>query len=74
VAIDPEIFLGRDELEAEVEKLLHSVRTARPRPGFRAVRLPGESARVRAREVEASGYLEIDDELWNRVRNKTRPS
>ena len=67
VAIDPEIFVGRDELEAEVERLLQSVRTTRPRPGFGAVRLPGESARARARQVEASGYVEIDDELWKRV-------
>ena len=74
VAIDPEIFVGREQLEAEVDKLLQSVRTTRPRPGFGAVRLPGESARARARQVEASGYVEIDDELWKRVRDKIRPS
>jgi L-2-hydroxycarboxylate dehydrogenase (NAD+) len=74
VAIDPEIFVVRDQLEAEVDKLLQSVRTTRPRPGFGAVTLPGESARARARQVEVSGYVEIDDELWKRVRNKVRPS
>jgi L-2-hydroxycarboxylate dehydrogenase (NAD+) len=66
-AIDPEIFVGRDKFEADVDDLLQSVRTTRPRPGFGAVRLPGESAQARARQVEAQGYVEIDDELWNRV-------
>ena len=69
-AIDPEMFVGRDEFEAEVDALLQSVRTTRPRPGFGAVGLPGEAARARARQVEAQGYVEIEDELWKRVQNQ----
>lgn len=70
VAVDPEIFVGRDQFEAEVDRLLQRVRTTRPRPGFGAVRLPGESARARARQVEVSGYIVIDDQLWTSVLNK----
>lgn len=70
MAIDPAILVGRGQLEAEVDKLVQSVRTTRPRPGFAAVRLPGQSTQARARQVEASGHVEIDDELWTRVRNR----
>jgi LDH2 family malate/lactate/ureidoglycolate dehydrogenase len=73
-AIDPEILVGRDKFEAEVDTLLESVRTTRPRPGFGAVRLPGESARARAGQVEARGYVEIEDELWKRVQNEAGSS
>jgi L-2-hydroxycarboxylate dehydrogenase (NAD+) len=73
-AIDPEIFVGRDEFEAEVDNLLQRVRATRPRPGFGAVTLPGESARTRARQVEARGYVEIEDELWKRVHNEAGSS
>jgi L-2-hydroxycarboxylate dehydrogenase (NAD+) len=74
VAIDPAILGGRDEVEAEVDQLVQSVRTTRPRPGFAAVKLPGESARARARHIDESGHLEIDDELWERVGDRISAS
>lgn len=67
VAIDPAILAGRDSFEAGLDALVRNVRATRPRPGSAAVRVPGDSGRARAREVAASGYLEIDDDLWERV-------
>jgi len=74
VAIDPAILVGRNDLEAGVDTLTRTVRATRPRPGSAAVRIPGESGRGRAREVEASGHLEIDDELWERVLSRVGAS
>jgi LDH2 family malate/lactate/ureidoglycolate dehydrogenase len=74
VAIDPAILAGREQFEAEVDTLVETVRATRPRPGFAAVTLPGDSARARARRVEASGHVEIDDELWKRVLERACPS
>jgi L-2-hydroxycarboxylate dehydrogenase (NAD+) len=74
IAIDPAILVGRDELEAGVDRLARSVRATRPRPGFATVDLPGQSRRARAQQVEISGSVEIDDDLWHRVRDKVRMS
>jgi L-2-hydroxycarboxylate dehydrogenase (NAD+) len=74
VAVDPAILVGRDELEAGVDRLVRSVRATRPRPGFATVDLPGDSRRARARQVEATGYVEIDDDLWHRVRDEVGPA
>jgi LDH2 family malate/lactate/ureidoglycolate dehydrogenase len=74
VAVDPAILASRSSLEAGVDVLLQNVRATRPRPGFAAVTIPGESARARARQVETSGHVEIDDELWQRVLGRVRAS
>jgi uncharacterized oxidoreductase len=62
-AIDVEEFLPLEEFLDLVEELRGFVHSRTPRPGFGAVRLPGEGARRRAAEHLAAG-IEIDEEDW----------
>src|SRR5690606_33640826 len=50
VIVDPEVFGDRSRLQGEIEALIGYVKSARPRPGFDEVLVPGEPERRRRAE------------------------
>lgn len=64
LAINPGIFAGTDEYMARSREFLESVKSAKPIEG-QHVRLPGERGDERAAHAKATGFIEIDDGLWN---------
>ena len=53
--LDPAAFGGRDEYLRQMDWLADACRTATPRPGGPAVRLPGDNGMKRYREQSATG-------------------
>jgi LDH2 family malate/lactate/ureidoglycolate dehydrogenase len=62
VALDVTEFMPRVQFEEEVGNLATFMRSRKPQAGIDAVRLPGDGARARAKEREASG-IPIPDAL-----------
>jgi len=58
--IDPAAFAGPDYYYAEIQRFVAHMRSSRLRPGFSAIRLPGERAQQAAQEAEAQGVLVED--------------
>jgi len=61
--IDPDAFGGAEVYHREMARFLAHLRSSRLRPGFTAIRLPGERAQQAARRAEAEGVPVPDDTL-----------
>lgn len=59
--IDPAHFAGNDYYEREMKRFVDRVKSSRSRPGFGAVRLPGERGFAALAECRANG-IPLDDE------------
>src|SRR5690606_27562001 len=66
VIVDPEVFGERSRLQGEIEALIGYVKSARPRPGFEEVLVPGEPERRRRAERLAHG-IELDERTWAEI-------
>lgn len=67
IAIDPEIFLTSEEFKKNVTKIVEQVKTARKVDGVTEIFVPGERGNNFRREVEKTGEIEIEDNLWNEL-------
>ena len=69
VVIDPDAFGGHEHYYREMARFLDRLRASRLRPGFTAIRLPGERAQHAAQEAESEGVAVPDETLalLNRV-------
>lgn len=63
VVIDPDAFGGHEPYYREMARFLDHLRSSRLRPGFTAIRLPGERAQLAAHEAESEGVAVPDDTL-----------
>ena len=66
VIIDPDAFGDRHRLQGEIGALIAYVKSARPRPGFDEVLVPGEPERRRRAERLAHG-IEVDERTWAEI-------
>lgn len=63
LAVDPDMFVGKEELRKNVSAMIENIRATRPLPG-KEVMVPGERGDRRTKEAEASGEIEIEDNLF----------
>lgn len=68
LVIDPEMFVSRAALSAEVDRLVDSIKGARKAPGVDEIRVPGEGAR-RERERQRKQGIEIDPPVWAAIQD-----
>lgn len=68
LVIDPEMFVSRTALSAEVDRLVESIKGARKAPGVDEVRVPGDGAR-RERERQMEQGIEIDPPVWSAIQD-----
>ena len=68
LVIDPEKFVSRATLSAEVDRLVESIKGARKAPGVDEIRVPGEGAR-RERERQLKQGIEIDPPVWSAIQD-----
>jgi L-lactate dehydrogenase len=61
--IDPTAFGGAEAYRREMARFLAHLRSSRLRPGFTAIRLPGERAQQAAQQAETEGVLVRDHTL-----------
>ncbi len=74
LAIDPELLVGREEFKRQITALRESVKSCPTLPGIHEIFLPGEQSERRAAAALQSGFVEIDDRLFERFREKiSRP-
>ena len=66
VIVDPGVFGDRPRLLDEIGALIRYVKSARPRPGFDEVLVPGEPERRRRAERLAHG-IEVDERTWAEI-------
>jgi hydroxycarboxylate dehydrogenase B len=71
VIIDPDAFGDRRQLQGEISALIGYVKSARPRPGFDQVLVPGEPERRRRAERLAHG-IEVDERTWGEILGAAR--
>ena len=71
VIIDPAAFGGWRELCDEIAALIGYVKSARPRPGFDEVLVPGEPERRRRAERLQRG-IEVDERTWTEIQGAAR--
>ena len=53
--MDPEAFAGREYYDAEMNRFMAHVKSSRPRPGVKAIRVPGEQGYQSLREARIQG-------------------
>jgi uncharacterized oxidoreductase len=71
VIIDPDVFGDRRQLRDEIAALIAYVKSARPRPGFDEVLVPGEPERRRRVERLERG-VEVDERTWTEILGAAR--
>ena len=71
VIVDPGVFGDRRRLLDEIGALIGYVKSARPRPGFDEVLVPGEPERRRRAERLAHG-IEVDERTWAEILDAAR--
>ena len=58
--LDPQAFAGNEYYVKEIDRFISHLRSSRTRPGFDAIRLPGERALSALRDAERDG-IEVDE-------------
>jgi len=71
LAISVEHFMAADEFSAAADRMIETLRAARPAEGFENVRLHGEAALQTQRDFLANG-VEVRDEEWRRAEELAR--
>jgi ureidoglycolate dehydrogenase (NAD+) len=64
LAIDPGIFLDRDEFVARMDAQIDQVKSAACQPGTDEILVPGERGQRRRRQYLAQGTLPLGDVTW----------
>jgi LDH2 family malate/lactate/ureidoglycolate dehydrogenase len=64
LALDPEVFLPREEFLARMDAQIAQAKAAEPLPGVEEVLVPGERGQRRRRELLAGGTVPLGDVTW----------
>lgn len=73
IILNPALFGGLEYYRNEMERFLGHLKSARVRPGFKAIRLPGERGFDALAACRAKG-IPLDDEKMDLLRNLSRES
>jgi hydroxycarboxylate dehydrogenase B len=71
VIVDPGVFGDRRRLLDEIGALIGYVKSARPRPGFDEVLVPGEPEQ-RCRAERLARGIEVDERTWAEILDAAR--
>lgn len=64
---DPNTISSLEKMEKENADFVRFIKNSHTLPGIDEILIPGERAMKTRRENLKNGYLEIDDELWNKI-------
>ena len=68
VAIDPEIFLSKDDFKKNVSEIVIKVKEAKKFEGVEEIFVPGERGNKTRRQAIENGEIEIEDNLFNSLK------
>ena len=71
LAIDPGLLISKEEFMKRSTELATSIKEAKPSEG-QAVYLPGERGDSLAKEVQDSGWIDIDEAIWDELLTFTK--
>jgi LDH2 family malate/lactate/ureidoglycolate dehydrogenase len=66
MAVDPEGYCPLDEFKARIDSMIGHVKSAKKRPGFKDVLLPGEPEWLEEQRRQREGIL-VDDAWWKSI-------
>lgn len=66
LAIDPSLFVSKEEFLQRTDELLKEIKSAKPLPG-QEVLLPGERGDRLSKQATESGEIEIADAIWQEL-------
>ncbi len=67
IVINPELFSTKDTFRRNISVMLQRLHNARLQKGVTKIILPGEQSLLRRKEALASGFVEINDTLYERL-------
>jgi LDH2 family malate/lactate/ureidoglycolate dehydrogenase len=67
LVLNPNLLMSADQYKAQVTRLRQIIKTSRPAPGTREVRVPGEASLRKRRENTAAGVIHVDDRIHARI-------
>ena len=68
IAFDPELFGGVQAMREGVTAMIGRVKAAKKLPGVNEIFVPGEHGDRKTHEIEKSGELEIEENLYNELK------
>lgn len=68
VIFDPAFTVGQSAFLSSVQDLVDKIKDTKPRAGEQ-VTLPGDRAQAIRKQNTQNGYLEIEDSLWEQIKN-----
>ena len=66
IVLDPSVFIPLEQFKAEVDSLIHKIKTNRRDAGIKEILIPGERA-YRQREIYLKSGIDLDDTLVNQL-------
>ncbi len=69
IALDPELLVDGDTFKERVSKLVERLKGAQKLPGVDEILIPGERGDQYLQQVMDSGSVEIEEQLWDALRN-----
>lgn len=67
IAIQPDLLVDIDKFKSDCSELIECIKNSRKKNESDMIRLPGEHAREAYEQCEASGEVEVDDELLKEI-------
>lgn len=68
LVIDPDILMPAAQYKARVSELRRTIAANRPPPGMPQVRVPGDGSLQRRKERLAAGVVNLDERVYERIR------
>jgi len=69
IAINPEIMVDLDKFKTDVQSLISEIKKSKLAKGFSEVLIPGENSGRNMINCLTSGYVEIDDNVYNAIKS-----
>jgi len=67
IAIDPNLFIGREKLKKNSTLLINKIKKSRPSSEYEKVIIPGEMALKSRKDAEAKGIVEVDVKVYSEM-------
>jgi LDH2 family malate/lactate/ureidoglycolate dehydrogenase len=64
LALDPGMFMPREEFKAKVSEMMRNVTESRPRPDFGKVRLPNQTSSANRQAALKRGTIHVDEKVY----------
>lgn len=74
IAIDPDLLAGKEKFKKNCSDLIYKVKSSRKVKSIEEILVPGEKSLRRKREVEKSGFIEVEEKLLDDLEKNSQTS